>query len=90
MYPFGKELLGIGLLALSIYTGFSKAPWWSIPLLALLFTAAYIQSKWYLWSALFQQQHLNLFHSFLITYLIQALVVSILYSIGRGMALLFG
>ena len=43
-----KGFLGIGLLAIAIYTGFAKLPLWSAPLLALLFTAAYIQGKWYL------------------------------------------
>jgi hypothetical protein len=40
-----KGLLGLGLLAIVIYAGFAKLPLWSLPLLALLFTAAYIHGK---------------------------------------------
>jgi hypothetical protein len=90
MHPFIKGLLGIGLLAISLYTGFAKAPLSSIPLLALLFTAAYIQGKWYLWSPLFQQRQLKLYQSLLSTYLIQSVVVLIFYLLGSGTARLFG
>jgi hypothetical protein len=84
-----KGFLGIGLLAIAIYTGFAKLPLWSVPLLALLFTAAYIQGKWYLWSSLFQQQNRKLYQSLLVTYLIQTVVVGIFYLLGSGVARLF-
>ncbi len=84
-----KGLLGIGLLALPIYLGFTQALLWNIPLVALLFTAAYIQSKWYLWRNLFQQRQLKLYQSLLITYLIQTVVVLIFYLLGSGTARLF-
>ncbi|MBW4691954.1 MAG: hypothetical protein KME27_09310 [Lyngbya sp. HA4199-MV5] len=84
-----KGLLGLGLLAIAIYTGFAKFPLWSVPLLALLFTAAYIQGKWYLWSDLFQQRSFKLYQSLLITYFIQMVVVGIFYLLGSGVARLF-
>ncbi|XGV94844.1 MAG: hypothetical protein ACAF41_19145 [Leptolyngbya sp. BL-A-14] len=84
-----KGLLGIGLLAIAPYAGFANLPLWSVPLLALLFTAAYIQSKWYIWSSLFQQQNRKLYQSLLVTYLIQAVVVGIFYLLGSGAARLF-
>ncbi len=87
---FVKGLLGIGLLAIAIYIGFANFPLWNIPLLALLFTAAYIQGKWYLWSNLFQQQNRKLYQSLLVTYLIQTVVVFVFYLLGSGAARLFG
>ncbi|MBW4475196.1 MAG: hypothetical protein KME45_33190 [Stenomitos rutilans HA7619-LM2] len=81
-----KGLLGLGLLAIVVYAGFAKLPLWSVPLLALLFTAAYIQGKWYLWSDLFQQRTFKLYQSLLATYLIQVVVVCIFYLLGSGVA----
>lgn len=49
-----KGLLGIGLLAIAIAAGFAKLPLWSLLLLGIVFTAGYIQGKWYLWSDLFE------------------------------------
>ncbi|WP_009629903.1 hypothetical protein [Synechocystis sp. PCC 7509] len=86
---FIKGLLGVGLLASAIYMGFANFPLWSISLLALFFTAAYIHGKWYLWNRLFQQQNRKLYQSLLITYMTQTVVVSIFYLIGRGVARLF-
>jgi hypothetical protein len=85
-----KSLLGIGLLAIAIYIGVAKLPLWSPLLLGLLFTAAYIQSKWYLWRDLFEQKNSKLYSSLLATYAIQVIVVGILYLIGSGIASLFG
>lgn len=81
-----KGFLGIGLLAIAIYTGFARFPLWSVPLLALLFTAAYIQGKWYLWRDLFQQQNRKLYQSLLVTYIIQTVVVFVFYLLGSGAA----
>jgi uncharacterized membrane protein YcjF (UPF0283 family) len=81
-----KGLLGFGLLAIALYVGFVKFPLWSVPLLALLFTAAYIQGKWHLWSGLFQQQNWKLYQSLLVTYLIQIVVVCVFYLLGSGAA----
>ncbi|KJH69631.1 hypothetical protein [Aliterella atlantica] len=83
---FIKGLLGVGLLVSAIYTGFANFPLWSILLLSLLFTAAYIQGKWYLWHRLFQQQNRQLYQSLLVTYLIQAVVVFVFYLLGSGVA----
>ncbi|PSB30022.1 hypothetical protein [Stenomitos frigidus] len=62
----------------------------SVPLLALLFTAAYIQGKWSLWSDLFRQQSRKLYPSLLITYLMQMVVVGIFSLLSSGVARLFG
>lgn len=86
---FIKGLLGIGLLASATYMGFANFPLWSVPALSLLFTAAYIQGKWYLWNRLFRQQNRKLYQSLLVTYLIQTVVVFIFYLIGSGAARLF-
>ncbi len=85
-----KGFLGIGLLAIAVYAGFAKFPLWRVPLLALLFTAAYIQGKWYLWRDLFEQRSRKLYQSLLVTYLIQAVVVFIFYLLGSGAARLLG
>ncbi len=65
-----KGVFGVGPLAIAIYIGFAKFSLWSIPLLSLIFAAAYIQGKWYLWSDLFRQRSRKLYQSLLVTYLI--------------------
>jgi hypothetical protein len=85
-----KGLLGLGLLAIAIYIGFAKLPLWSPLLLGLLFTAAYIQGKWYLWRDLFEQKSTKLVSSLLSTYVIQVILVGIFYLLGSGIARLFG
>ena len=86
---FIKGLLGVGLLASAIYMGFANLPLWSVPMLSLFFTAAYIQGKWYLWNRLFGQQNRQLYQSLLVTYLIQTVLVFVFYLLGSGVARLF-
>ena len=86
---FIKGLLGVGLLASAIYMGFANFLLWSVPVLSLFFTAAYIQGKWYLWNRLFQQQNRKLYQSILVTYLIQTVLVFVFYLLGSGVARLF-
>jgi hypothetical protein len=84
-----KILLSVGLLASSLYAGFVNAPHWIIPLLAIPFTVAYIQGKWYLWKDLFRRRSLKLYRSLLVTYLIQVIVVFVFYLLGSELARFF-
>ncbi len=85
-----KLLLGLGLLAIALYTGFAGIPLWLIPLVGVLFTAAYLQGKWSLWRGLFQRRDRTFYQSLLITYAMQVVVVALFYLIGSGVARLVG
>ena len=85
-----KPLLGLGLVALALYTGFVGISPWMILLLGVIFTAAYIQDKWFLWRDLFQRRDRVFYQSLLITYLIQFVVVAVLYVLGRSIGRLMG
>jgi uncharacterized membrane protein YcjF (UPF0283 family) len=61
-----------------------------ILLLGAIFTAAYIQDKWSLWRDLFQQRDRVFYQSLLITYLIQGVVVAVLYLLGHSIRRLMG
>ena len=85
-----KLFLGLGLLAIALYTGFVGIPLWIILVVGVLFTVAYIQGKWYLWRDLFQRRDQTLYRSLLITYLIQVIVVTVFYLLGSGIGRLVG
>ncbi|HEY9656322.1 MAG TPA: hypothetical protein V6C50_12630 [Crinalium sp.] len=85
-----KPLLGLGLVAIAFSVGFVGISPWMILLVGLVFTAAYIQDKWFLWHDLFQRRDRTFYQSLLITYLIQVVVVAILYLFGRGIGRLMG
>jgi hypothetical protein len=85
-----KPLLGLGLLGIAIYLGFTSQPLWVVPVLAIVFTAAYIQGKWYVWKPLFQTMNAKFFSSLLITYLIQVVIVLVFYLLGSGAGRVFG
>ncbi|MBD2036346.1 hypothetical protein H6F86_03490 [Phormidium sp. FACHB-592] len=85
-----KPLLGIGLIAIALYVGFVGISPWIILLVGIVFTAAYIQDKWFLWHDLFQRRDRAFYQSLLITYLIQVVVVAILYLLGLGIGRLIG
>jgi uncharacterized membrane protein len=85
-----KPLLGLGLLGIAIYLGFTGQPLWVVPVLAIVFTAGYIQGKWYVWKPLFQTINAKLFSSLLITYLTQTVVVLVFYLLGSGAGRVFG
>jgi hypothetical protein len=85
-----KVALGIGLLAIALYTGFASFPLWIVPALGLPFTAGYIHGKWYLWQPLFRRRDSKFYQSLVITYLTQNVVVFILYLLGSGIGRLVG
>jgi hypothetical protein len=85
-----KPLLGLGLLAIAIYLGFTGQPLWVVPVLAIVFTAAYIQGKWYAWKPLFDNINAKFLGSLLVTYLIQMVLVLIFYLLGSGAGRVFG
>lgn len=85
-----KPLLGLGLVAIALYVGFVGISPWMILLVGVVFTAAYIQNKWFLWRDLLQRRDRAFYQSLLITYLIQVVVVAILYLVGRGIGRLMG
>ncbi len=85
-----KIAIGIGLLAIALYIGFAQFPLWSVPVLALPFTAAYIHGKWYLWRSLFERRDAKFYQSLVVTYLIQNVVVFIFYLLGSGIGRLVG
>ncbi|MBD2088426.1 hypothetical protein H6F67_00875 [Microcoleus sp. FACHB-1515] len=81
-----RGIFSISLLAIALYAGFARFPFWSILLIAIVFAIAYVQSKWYLWKDLFQTEELKLYQSLAITYFIQIVVVAIFYLLGSGIA----
>ena len=85
-----KPLLGLGLVVIAFYVGFVGISLWMILLVGVVFTAAYIQDKWFLWRDLFQRRDRVFYQSLLITYLIQVVVVAILYLLGRSIRRLMG
>ncbi len=85
-----KIALGIGLLAIALYTGFTNFPLWIVPVLGLPSAAAYIHGKWYLWRSLFERRDAKFYQSLAVTYLIQNIVVFIFYLLGSGIGRLVG
>ena len=85
-----KPLLGLGLVAIAFYVGFVGISLWMILLVGVVFTAAYIQNKWFLWRDLFQRLDRVFYQSLLITYLIQVVVLAVLYLLGRSIGRLMG
>ncbi|MBO3457676.1 hypothetical protein G7B40_008655 [Aetokthonos hydrillicola Thurmond2011] len=83
-----KLFLGIGLLLIGLYIGVADFSPWMIPLLGMVYTAAYIQGKWYLWAELFRRRNSKFYQSLVITYLIQTGLVFVLYWLGRGVGYL--
>ena len=81
-----KGILSLTLVAVALYAGLMRLPFESIFAISLLFTVAYIQSKWHLWQSLFQTPGRKLYQSLLITYLIQLAVVAVFYALGSGLA----
>ena len=81
---FIKALFAFILLASALYSGYIGLPLWSIPLLGLPFCAAYIHGKWYLWKPLFQNRTSQFWSSLVVTWLIQCIVVLVIYLIAAG------
>jgi hypothetical protein len=86
-------ILGVLLVFVVIWAGFSQSDQWLVLPLGGLFTAAYISGKWALWKDLFNRpeggaasQKLKLFQSLLATYVVETLLVFALYWLGRGVS----
>jgi hypothetical protein len=84
-----KGILSLSLMVIALAIGFCKFPLWSVLLVAIPFTAAYIQGKWYLWGDIFRQRTAKLYSLLLTTYGIQVVVVGVFYLIGSGIARVF-
>jgi hypothetical protein len=85
-----KAVFAFILLATALYSGYTGLPLWSIPLLGLLFLAGYIHGKWYLWKPMFQAINSRFWGSLLVTWLIQCIVVLVLYLIAAGVRRVIG
>lgn len=84
-----KILFSLILLVTALFCGFNKFPLWCIPLLAVPFTMGYIHGKWLLWQPLLQHRGKRFYQSLIVTYVIQCVVVLIVYLIGSGIGRLF-
>jgi uncharacterized membrane protein YjdF len=82
--------LSLLLLAIAIYTGYEAIPLWIIAILGISFTISYIQGKWDAWQELFADRNGKFYVSIAITYLIQCIVVGILYLVGAGISNIIG
>jgi SMI1 / KNR4 family (SUKH-1) len=68
----------------------ARSPWIVLPL-ALTFTVAYVLGRWPAWSsAVRMKKPMQLAGQLSITFAVQAVMVSVLYLIGRGCAAVFG
>jgi hypothetical protein len=85
-----KGISAIILLASALYSGYARFPLWSILAIGLLFTAAYIHGKWYAWKPMFAARTLRFWQSLVVTWMIQCIMVLILYLIGSGIGRLVG
>ena len=87
-------LLGFCLLIAAIACGFRQFPQWTVLLLGVLFTAAYINNKWSVWKELVQRdlsdnrrfRLRNFFQALGATYFIETTIVFAFYWLGRGVS----
>jgi hypothetical protein len=88
---FLRLLAGFFLLASALSAGaLARSPSIALPL-TLTFTVAYVLGRWPAWSsALNMQRPMRLAGQLSITLAVQAVMVSVLYLIGRGGAAMFG
>ena len=82
---------GLALLIGAILFGYFHRSPWSIVLMGVVFTAGYVAGKWPLWKAM------TLEHGIVYSivklppaFLVQVILVSVLYIIGYGLGALFG
>lgn len=81
----------LALLIGAVMFGYLHRSLWSIALMGLVFTAGYIAGKWPLWKAM-SIEH-GIVHSIVKlppTFLVQIIMVGVLYIIGYGLGALFG
>jgi SMI1 / KNR4 family (SUKH-1) len=83
----GSALL---LLACAFAAGFDLRSPWYIGLLAIAFSAGYIAGKWHLWRRWRSQTISTLITQLLSIYLIQVVLVGVLYLLGAGLANILG
>lgn len=79
-------IVGFFLVVATILVGFSGVAQWIVLLLGALFTAAYINGKWAVWKALFEEKGRKLYESLGATYVVETIIVFALYWLGRGTA----
>ncbi len=86
-----RLVTGLCLLLSVLYAGaIARSPWIVLPL-ALIFTIAYVVGRWPAWSSAVKTQPLaKILSHLLITFATQAVLVFVLYLIGRGCAAMFG
>ncbi len=89
--PVLRLITGLFLLVSVLSAGvLPRSPWIVLPL-ALTFTIAYVVGRWSAWSsAVRTQRPAQLAGQLSITFAVQAVMVSVLYLIGRGCAAVFG
>lgn len=85
-----KLAIGILLILLALYTGFTHKRYWSTGLVSLVFTLAYIHYKFKLWIDVYKKQefHVTLLN-FAKTYAIQFVGVSVFYFSAYGLSSAF-
>ena len=82
---------GLALLIGAVLFGYFFRSPWSIVLMGIVFTAGFIAGKWPLWKAMNLEHGIT--HSIVKlppTFLVQIILVSVLYIIGYGLGALFG
>lgn len=84
-----KPLAAIALVIITVLFGFFGITQWIVLLLSLLFTAAYVESKWAVWKPLVQRRNAKFYQSLLATYVVETILVFALYWSGRLLARLF-
>lgn len=81
-----RPVIGLALVVATILVGFSGITQWIVLLFGAMFTAAYVNGKWVVWKALFEEKGRKLYESLGATYVVETLIVFALYWLGRGTA----
>lgn len=81
-----RPVIGLALVVTTILIGFSGITQWIVLLMGALFTAAYVNGKWTVWRALFEEKGRKLYESLGATYVVETIIVFALYWLGRGTA----
>lgn len=81
-----KPLVGLTLVVVTVLLGFSGVDQWIVLFVGILFTAAYIDSKWVVWKPLVQRRDGKFYRSLMVTYAVETVLAFALYWLGRGVA----
>jgi hypothetical protein len=84
-----RILMGVSLMVIVLWVGFSQRSLWTLPLLGLAFTAAYVTGKLRVWRVAMRDGKIGQAIAGLpVTFLVQTVLVGVTYLIGFGLGAL--